>query len=187
MPIRLSSAVKDTDVIHEVLTGDVDSFRLLVERYQGPVIRFIQNMVHDNHTCEDIAQDVFLNAYKKLASFNPHRSNFSTWLFVIARNKTLNALKKKRPVSMSQLPQTHDSRNPSDGLSKKEFFNDFDRILHSLPARQKTAFVLAEFEELSYAEIAQIEGTKIGTVKSRINRAKKKLRSALTDLNGDVL
>lgn len=187
MRVRLPSEVKDTDVIHQVLRGDVNSFRLLVERYQGPVIRFIRNMINDSHICEDIAQDVFLTAYKKLASFDPHRSNFSTWLFVITRNKTLNALKKKKPVSMSQLPQTHDSQNPSDDLGKKELFNELNRILQSIPAIQKTAFVLAEFEELSYAEIAQIEGTKIGTIKSRINRAKNKLRSALMDLNGDIL
>jgi RNA polymerase sigma-70 factor (ECF subfamily) len=179
--------VKDTDVIHQVLRGDVDSFKLLVERYHIPVIRFTQNMINDSHICEDIAQDVFLVAYKKLSRFDPHRSSFSTWLFTIARNKTLNVLKKKRPLSMSQLPQKHDSRNPSNDLSEKEFFDDFDRILKSLPAKQKTAFVLAEFEKLPYTRIAQIEGIRIGTVKSRINRAKKKLRSALEDLDGDIL
>ncbi|MHC4557786.1 MAG: RNA polymerase sigma factor [Planctomycetota bacterium] len=179
--------MKDTDVIHQVLRGDVDSFKLLVERYHIPVIRFTQNMINDSHICEDIAQDVFLVAYKKLSRFDPHRSSFSTWLFTIARNKTLNVLKKKRPLSMSQLPQKHDSRNPSNDLSEKEFFDDFDRILKSLPAKQKTAFVLAEFEKLPYTRIAQIEGIRIGTVKSRINRAKKKLRSALEDLDGDIL
>jgi RNA polymerase sigma-70 factor (ECF subfamily) len=179
--------VKDTDVIHQVLRGEVDSFKLLVERYYRPVIRFTKNMTNDSHICEDIAQDVFLVAYKKLHCFDPHRSNFSTWLFTIARYKTLNALKKKKPLFMSQLPQMPDSRNPSNDLSEKEFFDKLDRILQSLPARQKTAFVLAEFEKLPYARIAQIEGVRIGTIKSRISRAKRKLRSALKDLDGDIL
>jgi RNA polymerase sigma-70 factor (ECF subfamily) len=144
-------------------------------------------MINDSNICEDIAQDVFFAAYKKLSRFDPHRSSFSTWLFTISRNKTLNVLKKKKPLSMSQPPQIPDSRNPSSDLSKKEFFDDLDRILQSLPARQKTAFVLAEFEKLPYIEIAQIEGVRVGTIKSRINRAKNKLRSALKDLDRDIL
>jgi len=178
---------KEIDVIHQVLQGDVDSFRLLVQRYQKPIISMINNIINDQHMCEDIAQDVFFTAYKKLASFDPARSNFSTWLFTIAKNKSLNALKKKRALSMSQLPEKADSRNPSDELDEKELFDELDKILQTLPARQKTAFVLAEFEKLSYAEIAQIEGVRIGTIKSRINRAKRKLSSALEGFNGDIL
>lgn len=178
---------KETDVIHRVLNGDVDSFRLLVQRYQKPVISMVNNIINDKHMCEDVAQDVFLSAYKMLASFDRARSNFSTWLFTIARSKSLNALKKKRPLSMSQLPEQTDSRDPADELGQKEFFDELDWMLQTLPDRQKTAFVLAEFEKLPYAEIAQIEGVRIGTVKSRINRAKRKLRSALEDLDGDIL
>ncbi|MFB0524852.1 MAG: sigma-70 family RNA polymerase sigma factor [Phycisphaerae bacterium] len=179
--------IKETDVIHQVLNGDVDSFRLLVQRYQRPVISMIKNIINDQHMCEDVAQDVFLTAYKKLDSFDPARSNFSTWLFTIAKNKSLNVLKKKRALSMSQLPEKTDSRNPSDELGEKELFDELDRILQTLPVRQKTAFVLAEFEKLPYAEIAQIEGVRIGTIKSRINRAKRKLSSALENLDGDIL
>ena len=70
-------------IIRDVLEGNVDSFRLLVERYQRPVIRMTRNIIDDYHVCEDIAQDVFLTAYEKLASFDPNRSRFSTWLFTI--------------------------------------------------------------------------------------------------------
>ena len=69
----------------------------------------------------------------------------------------------------------------------KEFFDVLDDKLQALPLRQRRAFVLAEFEKLSYEQIAQIEGARIGTIKSRINRAKKKLRSALKDLIGDTV
>ena len=177
----------ETDVIRQVLGGDVDCFRLLVERYQKPVISIINNIIEDRHICEDVAQDVFLTAYKKLASFDPARSSFSTWLVSIARNKSLNAIKKKRPLFMSRLPETTDASDPSDDLSEREFFDKLDTILLTLPARQKTAFVLAEFERLSYAEIAQIEGARIGTIRSRINRAKKKLMDAVRDLGGDTI
>jgi RNA polymerase sigma-70 factor (ECF subfamily) len=178
--------VKETDVIHQVLRGDVDSFRLLVERYEGPVIRMIINVTGDSHICEDIAQDVFFTAYKKLGTFDPDRSSFSTWLFTIARNRSINAMKKKSALTVSALPEMAMHNNPSDNLVKKELFDELDRALESLPGRQKRVFVLAELERLSYREIAQIEGIRIGTVKSRINRAKNKLRSVFETIEEGV-
>ena len=126
-----------------------------------------------------------LTAYKKLSFFDPHRSSFATWLFTIARNKSINAAKKKKPISMNNLPENLDSSTPTDILTHKELFDLLDRVLQRLPIRQKTAFVLAEFDKLPYEQIAQIEGTRIGTIKSRINRAKKKLRLALKSFEED--
>jgi len=179
--------IEEINVIRAVVGGDIDSFRLLVHRYQRPVIKMIKNIIDDHHICEDIAQDVFLTAYKKLPSFDPARSNFSTWVFTIARNKSINAAKKKRALSMSNLPENSDSSTPSDNLTQQEFYYRLDQVLLTLPTKQKTAFVLAEFEKLPYEQIAQIEGVRIGTIKSRINRAKKKLRAALKNLEGDIL
>ena len=135
--------------------------------------------------CEDIAQEVFFTAYKKLSSFDSARSKFSTWLFTIARNKSINALKKKKLFLMSAPPENSDSSTPADNLANKEFYNQLDKVLLNLPRKQKTAFVMAELEKLSYEEIAQIEGKKLGTIKSRINRAKKKLRLALKNFKED--
>ena len=173
---------QEAKVIHQVLEGDTESFRLIIERYERPVVRMIRNIINNRESCEDIAQDVFFTAYRKLASYDPARSNFSTWLFTIARNKSINAMRKKRPVSMSELPQNSDTHNPSDELAEREFFDELDAGLEALPSAQKRAFVLVEFENLSYAEIAQIEGVRIGTIKSRINRAKKKLANALKEI-----
>jgi len=174
-------------VIRRVLEGDIESFRFILEKYESPVVRMIRNITDSTDSSEDIAQDVFLTAYKKLASFDPARSNFSTWLFTIARNKSINALKKKRALSVTELPEKADTREPLHDLAKKEFFDQLDRKLRALPSRQRRAFILAEFQKLSYEEIAQIEGARLGTIKSRINRAKNKLRSALKDLDGDIL
>ena len=174
-------------VIRRVLEGDIESFRFIVERYERPVVRMIRNITDSTDSSEDIAQDVFFTAYRKLASFDPARSNFSTWLFTIARNKSINALRKKRALSISELPEKINPRTPSDVIAEKELFGRLDKELRTLPSKQKRALVLAEFEKLSYEEIAQIEGTRAGTIKSRINRAKNKLRSALKDLDGDIL
>jgi len=174
--------IQETQVIRQVVEGDIESFRLIVERYERPIARMIRNIINNRESCEDIAQDVFFTAYRKLASFDPARSNFSTWLFTIARNKSINAMRKKRPLSMSELPQNNDPYNPSDELAEREFFDKLDAGLEALPSAQKRAFVLAEFEELSYEEIAQIEGVRTGTIKSRINRAKNNLAKALKEI-----
>lgn len=179
--------MEDTEIIQHILQGDTDSFRLIVERYHIPVIRFVRNMIYDNQVCEDIAQDVFLTAYKKLSSFDPYYSQFSTWLFVIARNKSINVLRKKKPLSMDEVPEKLNTEEPSDKLDKSEFFEKLDKALDSLPLKQKEAFILAEFENLSYERIAEIQGTRIGTIRSRINRAKNNLKSALKDFKGYIL
>ena len=171
--------MEEASVIRDVLEGDIESFRLLVQRYQGPIIRVIGNIIDNHHICEDLAQDVFLTAYKKLSSFDPERSSFSTWLFTIARNKSINAVKKKRTLLMNNLPERADRSTPVSRLAQQEFFDRLDGALRSLPAKLKTAFVLAELEGLPYKQIAQFEGVRLGTIKSRISRAKEKLRSAL--------
>lgn len=171
----------DISVIEAVLGGNIEAFRQLVQRYEKPVIRMINNLINDHHAAEDIAQDVFFTAYKKLSSFDPARGSFSTWLFTIARNKSLNALKRKKVLPLADLPEPKASAPTTDSLAQREFFNQLDQALQNLPPKQKTAFVLAELEKLPYAQIAQIERVRIGTIKSRINRAKSKLRSALTN------
>lgn len=165
-------------IIRNIVNGDREVFRLLVERYQKPVIRMISNIVNDKHTCEDIAQEVFFSAYKELAHFDDMKSKFSTWLFTIARNKSLNAIKKKKTQTVDELPDVAETKK-GDELEKQEFLNELDKQLHSLPKDQMTVFVLAEFEKLPYEEIAQIEGVREGTIRTRLHRAKQKLAKAM--------
>ena len=178
--------IEDTGIIKAVLEGDTESFRLLVQRYQKPIIRMIANLINDRHICEDVAQEVFLAAYKKLPSFDPARGSFSTWLFTIAKNKSINAMKKRRISSVSNPPENPDFHEPADSLIRDELFVKLDWALNSLSPGHRRALVLAEFENLPYEQIAQIEGVRVGTIKSRINRAKHRLRSALDGINGDT-
>ena len=170
--------IDEQAIIKNIINGDTESFRLLVERYQRPVIRMIGNIIGDRHICEDIAQDVFFAAYKKLAAFDNAQSKFSTWLFTIARNKSLNAIKKKKLIAIDDNIEIAAGNNP-DNLERQEFLDELDGQLHSLPHNQKTVFVLAEFEKLPYEQIAQIEGIRVGTVRTRLHRAKRKLAKAL--------
>ncbi len=170
---------EESDVIRRVLEGDGESFRRLVERYAGPVARMIRNITGDDQTCEDLAQEVFLAAYEKLGTFDPRRSRFSTWLFTIARNKSVNAARKKKPIYVAEPPERTGPDLPEDIVACDEFLTALDRELLALPLEQRTAFVLAEFEHLPYEQIAQIEGVRLGTVKSRVSRAREKLMEAL--------
>lgn len=172
-------------IILDVQRGKPESFRRLIERYQRPVFQMIFNLIHDGHAAEDISQDVFIAAYRKISAFDPGRSKFSTWLFTIARNKSINHLRKmKRELSRVQEDITTDA-DPCRLACKEEFLRKLDDSLKQLPPRQQRAFVLAEFENLPYEEIAQIECISIGTVKSRIHRAKQKLREALEQVTGE--
>jgi RNA polymerase sigma-70 factor (ECF subfamily) len=174
----------EEQIIQDILRGNKEAFRLLIERYQKPVFRVICQLVSDSHIVEDIAQDVFIAAYEKLAGYDPDRSEFSTWLFTIARNKSLNHIRKKKWISQS-FEQDAAPANPSDALCDEELFTRLNQVLNHLSAGQRRAFVLAEFENLPYEKIAQIECTTLGTVKSRIFRAKEKLREAMEQISGD--
>jgi RNA polymerase sigma-70 factor, ECF subfamily len=177
---------EDSETVKRVLNGDVDSFRILVERYQRPVLSMIRRLIWDSHRCEDIGQDVFVTAFQKLSTFDPARSKFSTWLFTIARNKSINALKKKVPIPVEHLPESLVSRNPSHDLSDKEIFMQLDETLKALPGKLQRAFLLAEFEQLPYEEIARIEGARLGTIKSRINRARARIYAAMKGMKGNL-
>ena len=144
-------------IIQRVLDGDAESFRLLVERYAGPVVGMIRNVTGDARDCEDLAQDVFLAAFARLKTFDPARSRFSTWLLTIARNMSINWLKKKRlRVSAEPSPEIV-NEGPLEDVTRREAFARLDGALRSLPDRQRRALSLVEFEGLSYEEAAVIE------------------------------
>ena len=169
----------DLDTIRRVLAGDVESFRRLVERYQLPLLTLVRRLTPSHTDHEAVAQDVFLAAFRGLASFDPERSAFSTWLFTIARNRCRNELACRRPVSGAVLPDVADLRSPERAASEAELFRQLDAALDALPFEQRSAFVLAHLQGLSYEEVGRIEGVGVGTVKSRIARAREKLRSLL--------
>src|SRR4051794_35426492 len=112
----------DLDAIRRVLAGDVESFRCLVERYQRPLWTLVRNLTPRVTDHEAVAQDVFLAVFRRLASFDPKRSAFSTWLFTIARNRCRNELARRRPVAYAELPDIVDPRLPERAASEAELF-----------------------------------------------------------------
>ena len=170
--------IEDRKLVEQVLAGDTDDFRVLVERHQQSIFRFAFGLLGNREEAQDITQEAFLAAYVNLSGFDSSRASFSTWLFTITRNRCINWLKKRRKIASHDLNSIADAI-AVDPIVGQELLQQLDRELAALPVNQRSAFVLAEIEELPYAEIARIEQTTLGTVKSRIHRAKSRLRSLL--------
>ncbi len=156
---------------------DVTAFRQIVERHQAGVFALLRNLGLDGHACEDVAQEAFLAAWEQRDRFDPRRGSFRAWLYAIARNRALNQMRKKRPLSLAAPPDVgwEAPATPRDDAA----FATLDRALAALPMEQRAAFVLAEILGLSHGEVAVVERVPIGTVKSRVARAREKLRAAV--------
>ena len=170
--------IEDRDLVRRVLAGQTNDFRVLVERHEQPVFRFALGMLGNREEAQDVTQDAFLAAYANLSGYDASRGAFSTWLFTIARNRCINGLRRHRPTAL-QKPDAIQGRVIADPVHRQELSQQLDQALAALPIEQRSAFVLAEIEELPYAEIARIEQTTLGTVKSRIHRAKQRLQLVL--------
>lgn len=184
MPItvREEAATEESDArtIERVLKGETHAFRLLVDRYQGPLFGLLDNLL-TAADCEDVAQETFLTAFDSLHRYDPDQGRFSTWLLTIGRNKGINLLQKRRPQTVERPPELLDPNTPESMLMQGEWFRRLDAAMAALPLEQRAVFVLADIQELSYEEISRIEGVQMGTVKSRLNRARQKLRALLDE------
>jgi RNA polymerase sigma-70 factor (ECF subfamily) len=170
--------IDDRQLVRLVLSGRTDDFRALVERHQQSIFRFASKLLGNREAAEDVTQDVFLAAFVNLSGYDASRAALSTWLFTIARNRCLNLLQQRQPLPLNELDPIGDVTS-TDSVVSQQLSQQLDRALAALPLEQRTAFVLAEIDELPYAEIARIEQTSLGTVKSRIHRAKQRLQSLL--------
>lgn len=166
-------------IIKRIRNGETHAFEWLIRKYQKSLFIMAVNFLHNNHQAEDVVQETFLAAYKNFRSFDPGKGCFSTWLFRIARNNCLNAVRKKRENTVAAPPDIAGHDDPMASLAEKEIFEKLNQALDALPERDRMIFILAEFDGLPYAQIAGIEGIRIGTVKSRLSRTRSKLRTLL--------
>ena len=172
---------QENQIIKRVQAGEASMFDDVVRYYQTAVFRILHNLV-PNQTVEDLAQDVFLSAFAQIRRFDPEKGSFRSWLYAIARNRALNARRKMRDILLPEPPEMAASRTPVDDLLVKEVLSHLDATLNSMPFQDRSIFVWAELEGLSYAEIARIEGLRLGTVKSRLARIRAKLKHSLRQL-----
>lgn len=172
----------DGDLITRFRSGDLSGFEELLRKYQDRIYNLCRYMIQDTHDAQDAAQDVFLKAYGSLKAFKADASLY-TWLYRIAVNTCLDYKKKSRPEQaedesvIDNLASTEPS--PEQRYQSKEIGEIIQLALQKLPEHLKAAILLKEIEELSYEEIAEVLHTSIGTVKSRISRAREELRRLL--------
>jgi len=190
-----SSGAQDPDleIVVRVQGGDERTFDELMARYKSPVVNFIYRMLNDAGEADDAAQEVFVRVYRHLHRFRPGgRCRFSTWLFQIARNQALDVLRhrRRRPVETRDMRDGGEDAPASAGpsadraLSNKEIGEAVARAVSVLPEKQKTAVILAEYHDLSHAEIAEIMNCSAKSVESRLARARETLRTTLGYLIG---
>ncbi|MBS3819728.1 sigma-70 family RNA polymerase sigma factor [bacterium] len=181
--------MNDEELIKRVAQKDRRAFEELVNSYRRLVFNVCLRLTGDRETAEDLAQEVFFHVYIKAKTFRS-KSKLSTWLYRIAVNRSLNYNRKNKvphrsPPSgsftenvSSKLEEISSppSYSPEKSLENKEEKAFIRQTVLSLPEKQRTAFILYYWEELSYKEIAEILKTSLSSVESRIHRAKKTLR-----------
>lgn len=174
----------DKELVHQVQQGNKRAFDLLVLKYQRRIMRLLAQMINDPAEVEDVAQETFIKAYRALPQFRGD-SSFYTWLYRIAINSARNwqAASKRRPLPLNEYQNEEgetfsvestltDHTTPESELVSRQVASTVKTAIDQLAPELRTAIVLREIEGLSYEEIAQAMNCPIGTVRSRIFRAR---------------
>ena len=185
---------EDQQLVERVQRGDKRAFDLLVLKYQHKILGLIVRFVHDTHEAQDVAQEAFIKAYRALPSFRGG-SAFYTWLYRIGINTAKNYLVsqgRRAPTTtefdseeaetFEDASQLRDINTPESLLLSKQIGQTVNSAMDSLPEELRTAIVLRELEGMSYEEIAEIMKCPIGTVRSRIFRAREAVAAKLRPL-----
>lgn len=191
----MAEMTPDQLLVEQVQRGNRRAFDLLVIRYQQRILKLIMRYVRDPAEAQDVAQEAFIKAYRALPSFRGE-SAFYTWLYRIAINTAKNHLVslQRRPVDYTldlQDPDNYehnallkDDDTPEGLAMQEELRRTVERAMASLPEELRTAIMLRELDGLSYEEIAQAMDCPIGTVRSRIFRAREAIDASIAALAG---
>ena len=183
----------ESEIIRQILLGNRNKFAILADRYQSIVFRTCLAFLHNKDDADDLTQEVFIKAYQSLSGFKGG-SSFSTWIYRIAVNASLNKVRKTSKNILFQRMETifgsgkskiedlsiPDTDNPENMLILREHKEWVQKALDSLTENQRTAIVLSKYDDLSQKEIAEIMDTTEGAVEALLQRAKTNLRDKLS-------
>jgi RNA polymerase sigma-70 factor (ECF subfamily) len=183
-------SLEDAALVARTQEGNRDAFSALVTRYQDRVVNLVYRRLNDREAALDVAQEVFLKAYRGLNRFEG-QSKFFTWLFRITMNETISARRKRNrhqaPLSLNR--ETRDGQSPTDPadttyepsaeVERQDDQAMIRRAIFELDNDLGQVLVLRDIEGLSYAEVAKVLGVPLGSVKSRIHRARQTLKDRL--------
>lgn len=183
----------DEELVLRVQQGDKSAYDILVLRYQHKIIQLVNRYVKDHSEAQDVAQEAFIKAYRALGSFRGD-SAFYTWLYRIAINTAKNYLVSRSrrnsdyqvdvqdAEALENAPQLQGLDTPEHNLLGEEIVNTIQLAIENLPEEMRVAIMLREFEGMSYEEIAEAMDCPVGTVRSRIFRAREAIDNKLNPL-----
>jgi RNA polymerase sigma-70 factor (ECF subfamily) len=185
----------DRELVKRTLRGDRKAFEMIIRKHQQPLFNYIGRQVGEKEMALDFTQEVFLRAYASLSTFRPE-FKFTTWLYRIASNFIIDHWRKKRPTLLSLdqplnpgeegscLEAADPAPSVADRLEKAELRGRIVQSLKSLPDELRELFILRHVSGFSYEEIAEIKKQPVGTIKSKVFKAKEMLRRILGEMSG---
>lgn len=187
----------DAELVAEALRGRQEAFRELVVRFERPVYSLVARMVQDPAAAEDLAQEVFIKAFRKLDTYDPQRK-LASWLFKIAHNTTIDYLRRNAPDTVPLDGDRSDGEEGRGGLAavladesledpaaaaqRKDMARSLERAISRLRPEYREVVVLFYLEGASYQEICEAVGLPLGTVKTNLHRARKELAQEMAAL-----
>jgi RNA polymerase sigma-70 factor, ECF subfamily len=181
----------DNQLAAEALSGDKKSLEILLGRYLKPVYGFVYRMTNGSHETEDIVQETFVKAWKKLKNFDQGK-NFKVWFFAIAKNTAIDHLRKKQPISFAEF-ENDEGKNwieetfedsaplPPELFERKQLKKELETAMAKLSPKSRMAVILHYRDHLTFNEIGEVLGEPLHTVKSRHRRALIALKGWLTE------
>lgn len=182
-------------LVRKAQTGDMGAFDELVRTFQKPMFNLAYRMVHNPDDAADLTQEIFVKLYRSIGKFHG-RSKFTTWLYVLAANTCRSGLRKIIRVSSREVASLDEEREgeegfrrnepvdetdlPGAGMERSEKMRKIEEIIADLPEDFRMVIVLRDMQELSYEEVAEALDCSVGTVKSRLARARSKLKDRFT-------
>jgi len=183
----MKSDLNDSELLRSMLAGDEEALSVLYRRRQGAVFRFALQMSGSKTVAEDVTQEVFLFLMRDGRVFDPQKGSVSAFLLGVARNYVLRRMRVEQQLAPlgddfdDDLPVLHVSADicPLDDLTRAETIESVRKAVLSLPSKYREVVVLCELQDISYGETAEILGCAIGTVRSRLHRARALLLAKL--------
>jgi len=185
---------QDLELMLRVRGGDAESFELLLHRHRTPLVNYFWRMVRDPALAEDLAQEAFLRVYQARHRYQAE-ARFTTWLYRIATNLALNAIRDRKPVAWADGSAGREGEPASARLAdsrpsveQRMIESDRQRLIRqaieALPGKQRAAVILHKYQEVDYQQIARVLGVSVSAVKSLLFRAYESLRARLEPLLG---
>jgi len=177
-----ASSVTDASIVAKVVNGDIDAYAEIMLRYQTKLHRYVTFLIHNQTIATDVVQDAFIKAYENLRSFSPEYK-FSSWIYRIAHNEAMNAVKKNRRLSdqdIDTLPDLSYDQHLDELVDEELLKENVHGCLDKLGPKYRDVVQLAYFEHMKYEEISDVLRIPTSTVGVRLSRAKLRLKEVCT-------